>query len=568
MAILVFSPNGTHVAKPTLEVARTSADCAGKTVVVTSALTAAQSNITAAWPADRKLEVKKGGSIGNTTAFTIDGSFSDVLYQVFTGTGAVTGLKTVSPEAFGAIGDGIADDTGAFTKAISAVSAKGTIITSPTKVYKIMASVAVGSLSVVVTGGGTMLAGADISMFTVDTGTLEIRDMNFTTATSGTGTVATGGAYSVGIFVNNKVTQFHSGFTGGWSASLFQSNDFYSAPDVNGGYAIHFAGERNRVLGNKFYGHRHHVYLSGATGIPTNYNIVSNNICKVAGFGAIQIYAYDYQSGCRYNEVSNNIIIDDMYVPIKVAGDVYFNKVIGNQIKGYDLLPAGYGAIDVEGGTVSPTNNTPAFNLIESNTISTTVANQTTNPAIRLVTAAHCTVSNNTIIHPATNTTLATVGVSIYGGASVGNNILNNTFTRSAAFTWSDVLYTTVSNNHFDVVTGMNPTQVADLYYSVVNGNTTTFVKVRFPNGATSPDVSACEFFDVVNSAATSITTFSNGTTGKKITVWVRDGLTTFVNGSLILKGKINYTPVADTAITFIKLDGDTTGWLEVSRSQ
>ena len=61
MAILVFSPNGTYVTKPTLEAARTSADCAGKTVVVTTALTAAQSAIAAAWPADRALRVEKSG---------------------------------------------------------------------------------------------------------------------------------------------------------------------------------------------------------------------------------------------------------------------------------------------------------------------------------------------------------------------------------------------------------------------------------------------------------------------------------------------------------------------------
>ena len=89
MAILVFSPNGTHVTKPTLEAARTSADCTGKTVVVTSALTAAQSDITAAWPTDRALEVKKGGSIANTLVFTINSTFSAGGYQAFAGAGTV-----------------------------------------------------------------------------------------------------------------------------------------------------------------------------------------------------------------------------------------------------------------------------------------------------------------------------------------------------------------------------------------------------------------------------------------------------------------------------------------------
>ena len=133
MAILVFSPNGTHVAKPTLEAARTSADCAGKTVVVTSALTAAQSDITAPWPVDRALEVKKGGSIANTVAFTINGSFIAGLYQVFTGSGALTGLAEARPEWFGAVGDGVADDTPAFSKAVTA--SKSLHLSNPDKTY-------------------------------------------------------------------------------------------------------------------------------------------------------------------------------------------------------------------------------------------------------------------------------------------------------------------------------------------------------------------------------------------------------------------------------------------------
>ena len=145
MAILVFSPNGTHVVKPTLEAARTSADCTGKTVVVTSALTAAQSDITAAWPTNRTLEVKTGGVINNTAAFivtgsltmsdgtfgtgstgaiTINGKFSAGLYKVFAGTGAVTfgvaSAKIIYPEWWGAVGDDTTDSTAAVQIAATA----------------------------------------------------------------------------------------------------------------------------------------------------------------------------------------------------------------------------------------------------------------------------------------------------------------------------------------------------------------------------------------------------------------------------------------------------------------
>src|SRR5512133_3099168 len=71
--ILVKSSDNTYTTKTTLAAAAVAADAAGKTVVVTSALSAAMSNISSAtvhkWPSDRKLVVEKGGSIANTTIF-------------------------------------------------------------------------------------------------------------------------------------------------------------------------------------------------------------------------------------------------------------------------------------------------------------------------------------------------------------------------------------------------------------------------------------------------------------------------------------------------------------------
>lgn len=139
-AILVMSQNGTYTTKTTLEAARTAADTAGKTVVVTSALTQAQSNITAAWPSDRALEIKQGGSVNPTTAFTADGvvivsggtfggtgsivingPFNPGFYHVFTGTGAVTGLTNVDASWFGVLpSTAAADNPTRFRRAITA----------------------------------------------------------------------------------------------------------------------------------------------------------------------------------------------------------------------------------------------------------------------------------------------------------------------------------------------------------------------------------------------------------------------------------------------------------------
>lgn len=120
-AILVFSPNetGVYTTKRTLAEANSDADVAGKTVVVTSVLSAVQSNISSAtvhkWSSDRKLVVEKGGKINNTTVFDLSGvSFQDGIYQMFGGTGRVIGLTFSRPQMFGGTG------SAHFQKAINA----------------------------------------------------------------------------------------------------------------------------------------------------------------------------------------------------------------------------------------------------------------------------------------------------------------------------------------------------------------------------------------------------------------------------------------------------------------
>lgn len=118
-AILVLQPGGgAPTVKATLSAAATDADAAGKTVVVTSALSAVQSNISSAtlhaWPADRTLRRERGGTIGNTTRFRIaDGASVDFPGEmpVFIGTGAVQFGKGVV-DAIKVVWFGTLDSTG------------------------------------------------------------------------------------------------------------------------------------------------------------------------------------------------------------------------------------------------------------------------------------------------------------------------------------------------------------------------------------------------------------------------------------------------------------------------
>jgi hypothetical protein len=128
-AILVHSPNGGDVAKNSLESARTAADAAGKTVVVTSSLSSAQSNISGNWPANIALKVEKGGSINNTTTFNMDryGSFEAGLYPCLLGSGGVTLPVNVLIQLlwFGATGNYVANDTVPIRRAIASAPPYG-----------------------------------------------------------------------------------------------------------------------------------------------------------------------------------------------------------------------------------------------------------------------------------------------------------------------------------------------------------------------------------------------------------------------------------------------------------
>jgi hypothetical protein len=124
MPILIYSPNGSLVgAKVTLEQARTALDVAGQQVVVTSALSQAQSDIAADWPIDRALKFTRGGSINNSNPFKIGGDFSAGKYRVFKGAGKITFgpiVARVYAEWWGAIADDTTDSTAGINAALVA----------------------------------------------------------------------------------------------------------------------------------------------------------------------------------------------------------------------------------------------------------------------------------------------------------------------------------------------------------------------------------------------------------------------------------------------------------------
>lgn len=151
-AIICESPNGGIPYSPgSLSIAATSNSCKNTNVVVTSALSAVQSNISSAtvhsWPIDRSLEVRKGGSVSNTTKFNVNGPVKAGLYKIFNGPGTVSGLNEARVEWFGADNTGNIDSTTAWNNAVSASK-----IIKATGNYLIIGTVTISGISTKIIG--------------------------------------------------------------------------------------------------------------------------------------------------------------------------------------------------------------------------------------------------------------------------------------------------------------------------------------------------------------------------------------------------------------------------------
>lgn len=108
--VLIGAQNGDYVTKSSISAANSDPDTVGKTVKLTGTILV-NSNLVLStarkWDfSDVLINVADGYVLDTTGAGVIMPAFS----KVFTGLGNVKGIKVVSAENFGAVGDGVADD--------------------------------------------------------------------------------------------------------------------------------------------------------------------------------------------------------------------------------------------------------------------------------------------------------------------------------------------------------------------------------------------------------------------------------------------------------------------------
>ena len=266
-----------------------------------------------------------------------------------TGTGATARtvdakLKdTVSVKDFGAVGDGVTDDTAAIQATITAVGIAGGCVYFPKGTYKITSQLVIYDSNIRLVGDGfknTTIAAssASFNMMRTTNGKsfISISDLSFLGAatTNATaqygiigGTTATDETSNV-LIKNCRFSNSNNGMVL-CSGKYWKVNNCYFDTligDISGtGYGILSA--ENSAYGlftnNQFTGTagngRHAVYMS----VGCSYSIASNNIVKDFNHSAFACWATSAQAGVVENIISGNVITGGGSVAIQEDAAIY-----------------------------------------------------------------------------------------------------------------------------------------------------------------------------------------------------------------------------------------------------
>ena len=363
-----------------------------------------------------------------------------------TGTGAVARtvdakLKdTVSVKDFGAVGDGVADDTVAIQATITAVGIAGGCVYFPKGTYKITSQLVIYDSNIRLVGDGfknTTIAAssASFNMMRTTNGKsfISISDLSFlggatTNATAQYGiiggTTATDETSNV-LIENCRFSNSNNGMVL-CSGKYWKVNNCYFDTligDISGtGYGILSA--ENSAYGlftnNQFTGTagngRHAVYMS----VGCSYSIASNNIVKGFNHSAFVCYATSAQAGVVENIISGNVITGGGSVAIQEDAAIYLggkassclvsnNTILNFANIGIVVVDLGYGML---------------FNSMIKGNLITTCSLQ----GIAVKGAATTSILSNYVNGCSTSSSGTYAGIYISSFNSGGASTLTNTF--------------------------------------------------------------------------------------------------------------------------------------------
>ena len=385
-----------------------------------------------------------------------------------TGTGATARtvdakLKdTVSVNDFGAVGDGVADDTAAIQATITAVGIAGGCIYFPKGTYKITSQLVIYDSNIRLVGDGfknTTIAAssASFNMMRTTNGKsfISILDLSFlggatTNATAQYGiiggTTATDETSNV-LIENCRFSNSNNGIVL-CSGKYWKVNNCYFDTligNISGtGYGILSAESsayglftNNHFTGTAGNG-RHAVYMA----VGCSYSIASNNVVNGLDNSGFVMSASSLQPGMVENLICNNIIVGGGTVGTTEAAGIYCGGKVSNCVISDNLIlnfqNVGIGVYDYAGGLCL--NNSVKGNTIQACALS----------GIEVRGSLQTSVTSNTINQCSTNSSGAVSGIVLSSSGSWGASpAMTNTYISG------NTVFGTSHKSSFEIFAGL-----------------------------------------------------------------------------------------------------------------
>ena len=372
--------------------------------------------------------------------------------------------EVVSVKDFGAVGDGVTDDTAAIQAAITAVNAAGggTVFVPHTADSYILASRLYVSANVKLQGENKSFlkctnasSGGDIG---ISGSNVELNDLKIQIAGSQCVFLS---ASSVSNITVDNCWLYDTAHTG----IMFQAN----VTDVSnirlknniisgGTYGILFnsslTGSGAQITGNTMYDNKC-IELNVTSGSWTDTIISGNTLDSSGSNGSSDAFAIGIAKGKRV-VVSNNNIVDSYLEAIHIEDDSQYVVIEGNTINTTAVTKEGILILQVSGGT-------SANHIVEGNTIKCT-GTASGNTGILCVndangSAKNVSITGNTIVNFET-------GISLGNGLS-HNSAVNNTVVGATV--------TGISAREFTGITDNNTFDSCTKIYAATNGGVVGF---------------------------------------------------------------------------------------------
>lgn len=422
---------------------------------------------------DQAAEISIADAGGYYTSGTVEGALQEVggifnptgsslIGYTQGGIGAVTRTVQsrlrdfVSVKDFGAVGDGVTDDTAAIQAAIDAVgSAGGGSVYIPVGTYKLTDSLTVSNDYVALIGDGSsasVLLGSDptkwIIKFNANADHMLIDSLWIKGSAVSDATTQYGIGYTSDsddpesvVIQNCKFSHSNNGIVVGsgrfWKITQNSFDTLVGITSGTGYGILAAAANSNNVFSeNTFKGTltthlRHAIYNS----VGASFNVVANNVIKDCNEAGISFNATSAQAGVRGVIVSNNIIegggvaATTDAAAINLNGNIQDCVVSGNIVR--NRANAGILVSDAGQGGLC-TNNT-----IKNNSVIDVAY-----VGLRLLSTKNCTLSDN-YVHNASNgnsgtyaaiqiTSSGTFGTEVNDGSMVVANTVTGTNHRAA----------------------------------------------------------------------------------------------------------------------------------------